>query len=131
MQIDNPTSPLQVLYSILNPIEDDTDGSGESGDRDRGQQTGIWKEEQNRRERTTGRLMALVSNNPHWDPTWIIKGVELMIVIQYRQSSLTHPETPIPPLYPPSLAPPFIPFTTAQTPTPPQNPIYHVYQGEM
>jgi hypothetical protein len=68
MQIDNPTSPLQVLYSVLNPIEADTDGPGESEDRDRGLERGVGKEEQNRRERTAGRLMALVSNNPHSIP---------------------------------------------------------------
>lgn len=59
MQIDNPTSPLQVLYSVLDSNEDTTDGSGEN------QPTGPGKEEQYRRERTAGRLMALVSIYPH------------------------------------------------------------------
>jgi hypothetical protein len=86
MQIDNPTSPLQVLYSVLNPIEDDTDGSGESENRDRGIERGVGREEQQRRERTAGRLMALVSNDPysifpHWDPIRTIKGIKLMIAI--------------------------------------------------
>jgi hypothetical protein len=86
MQIDNPTSPLQVLYSVLNPIEDDTDGSGESEDRDRGIERGVGKEEQQRRERTAGWVMVLVSNYPysifpHWDPIRIIKGIRLMVAI--------------------------------------------------
>ena len=63
MQIDNPTSPLQVLYSVLNPNEDKSNGSDKSDDN--GIQTGVGKEERYRRERTAGRLMALVSNNPH------------------------------------------------------------------
>jgi len=63
MQIDNPTSPLQVLYSVLNANEDNTDGSGEI------QSTGAGQEEQFRRERTAGRLMALVSNHPHSTPS--------------------------------------------------------------
>jgi hypothetical protein len=61
MQIDNPTSPLQVLYSVLNPIEDQTDESGES--EERGTQADVGKEEQDRRERTAGRIISLVSPN--------------------------------------------------------------------
>jgi hypothetical protein len=68
MQIDNPTSPLQVLYSVLNPNEDNTEVTGGSEDRDRGLERGVGKEEQQRRERTAGRLMALVSNYPHSIP---------------------------------------------------------------
>ena len=68
MQIDNPTLPLQVLYSVLSPNEDNTEVPGGSQDRDRGIERGVGKEEQQRRERTAGRVMALVSNNPHSIP---------------------------------------------------------------
>jgi len=124
MQIDNPTSPLQVLYSILNQNEDDTgEESGDSGIERR-----VGKEERHRRERTAGRVMALVSTSPHPDP--IRKRIELMTVIQYRQPSLTHSKTPIPPFHPPTLTPSFIPLTTSKTPEPTQNPLHHLYQGE-
>jgi hypothetical protein len=66
MQIDNPTLPLRVIYSILDSHPHPNDESNESGENAIGNGGKEWKveigkEEQKRRERTTSRLLSLVS----------------------------------------------------------------------
>jgi len=60
MQIDNPTLPLQVLYSVLDSDSeyDNEDITGETGD---SEERRVGREEQRRREKTAGRLISLVS----------------------------------------------------------------------